>query len=59
MPECLTHQAAETVVQIDPAGVATDGDVADLDLRPLGQAGGYHRDWDQHLGWKCSKLISK
>ena len=42
-------QAPETVIQVNPGGVAGDGHVTYPDLRPLEVAGGDHGDGRQHL----------
>ena len=42
-------QAPETVVQVDPGGVAGDGDVTYPDLGSLEVASRNHGDRDQHL----------
>ena len=43
------HQPSETVVKMDPAGVAGDGHVANTHFRFVKMTRGYDGDWHHHL----------
>ena len=47
--EICSHQSSETIIKMNPAGVAGDGHVSNTHFRFVQVTRGYDRDWHHHL----------